>query len=48
MENQTYGPDVFCPDYDDYIGTHRPGNDGPFFCIVCGSTTHTALVSTSK
>lgn len=36
-----YGPDVICDLTDDRESTHRPsGSNDPWFCMVCGSTTH--------
>jgi hypothetical protein len=38
-----YGPDVICPTSHVVQFTHRPGNEGPFFCEACGSTEHFRL-----
>lgn len=38
-----FGPDVICPSSHVVQFTHRPGNEGPFFCMACGSTEHAPL-----
>lgn len=38
--NKEYGPEVLCPESNDVQSTHRPGNEGPFFCMACGATDH--------
>jgi hypothetical protein len=37
-----YGPDVMCTLTGQEEPTHRPGNEGPFFCMACGATDHEA------